>query len=88
MKQLAELTYRQARRIVIFILGSSLLLVGIAMLVLPGPAMLLIPLGLGILAVEFAWARVWLKRLKHSAQQLQRKAGFATPSDSKSPSER
>jgi tellurite resistance protein TerC len=33
---------------------------GVAMLVLPGPAILLIPLGLGILATEFRWARKWL----------------------------
>ena len=37
---------------------------GIAMLALPGPAVVVIPLGLGILALEFAWARHWLRRMK------------------------
>jgi len=40
------------------------LLAGIAMIVLPGPAILVIPLGLAILATEFIWARKLLKRLK------------------------
>jgi hypothetical protein len=40
------------------------LLIGIALLVLPGPAFIVIPLGLAILAVEFAWARRLLKRVR------------------------
>jgi tellurite resistance protein TerC len=40
------------------------LLVGIAMIVLPGPALLVIPLGLSILAVEFLWARRWLGKIR------------------------
>ncbi len=34
------------------------------MLVLPGPAIVLIPVGLAILSIEFAWARLWLKRVR------------------------
>jgi tellurite resistance protein TerC len=40
------------------------------MIVLPGPATVVIPLGLGILAVEFAWARRMLERLKSGANQV------------------
>jgi tellurite resistance protein TerC len=40
------------------------LAVGVAMIVLPGPAFLVIPVGLGILGIEFAWARRWLKKIK------------------------
>ena len=45
------------RRVIVFFVGGVFLIIGIAMLVLPGPALLLIPLGLAILASEFRWAR-------------------------------
>ena len=43
-----------------FFVGGLLLTIGIVMLVLPGPAIVFIPLGLAILATEFLWARKWL----------------------------
>lgn len=52
------------RRLVILVLGGTVLLFGVALLVLPGPAFIVIPLGLAILAVEFAWARRWLKKAR------------------------
>jgi putative membrane protein len=54
----------RAQRLVVAVVGGSVVLVGIAMLVLPGPAILVIPLGLAILATEFLWARRWLKRAR------------------------
>jgi len=54
---------RRARRILTAAGGGSVLLVGVLMLVLPGPAIVVIPLGLSILAAEFAWARRFIKRL-------------------------
>ena len=63
-------TYRVAKRIVIGIVGGTVLLIGIALIVLPGPAFVVIPVGLGILSLEFAWARIWLKKAKAKAQQL------------------
>jgi uncharacterized protein (TIGR02611 family) len=45
------------RKLVIAVIGGTVLLLGIALLVLPGPAFLVIPIGLAILATEFAWAR-------------------------------
>lgn len=41
-----------------------MLLIGVALLVLPGPAFIVIPLGLAILASEFVWARHLLKKAK------------------------
>ncbi len=73
LEDLANISYRRARRVVILIVGSTVVLVGIAMLVLPGPGSLIIPLGLAILAIEFAWARLWLKRVKRSIQQMSEK---------------
>ncbi len=45
--------------------GGTILAMGIAMVVLPGPAVLVIPIGLGILATEFVWARRWFQRAKN-----------------------
>ncbi len=63
-----HITYKLARRIVIGVVGLSVLLVGIAMIVLPGPAFIVIPMGLGILAIEFAWAQRWLHTIKDKAE--------------------
>ena len=54
----------------LFILSSGVASAGIgaAMLVLPGPGMVVIPIGLAILAIEFAWARRWLKRIGDTAK--------------------
>ena len=40
------------------------LAVGVALIVLPGPALIVIPVGLAILSIEFAWARLWLQRVR------------------------
>jgi hypothetical protein len=71
---LAVLTYKNARRVVILLVGISVLLVGVAMIILPGPAILVIPAGLAILATEFAWARDLLRRIKDKARDLSRAA--------------
>lgn len=52
------------RRALVAVIGFSVLLVGIAMIVLPGPAFIVIPLGLAILATEFVWAAKLLKKAK------------------------
>ncbi len=52
------------RRIVVAVLGGTVLAIGIALIVLPGPAFLVIPLGLAILAAEFAWARRMLRSVR------------------------
>jgi tellurite resistance protein TerC len=64
------ITYAWARRIVVAVLGGSVVFVGIAMIVLPGPAIVVIPLGLGILGLEFAWARYWLRKLRATASDV------------------
>jgi tellurite resistance protein TerC len=62
--------YKVAKRIAIGIVGGSVLLVGVCMIVLPGPAFVVIPAGLAILGIEFAWARIWLKKAKAKAEQV------------------
>jgi tellurite resistance protein TerC len=55
------------KRVIVFVVGATVLLIGIALLVLPGPAFIVIPVGLAILATEYAWARRWLKRARRIA---------------------
>ena len=57
-------TTRATRRLGVLLLGATLLLAGIALLVLPGPGLLTLALGLAILGVEFGWARRGLARLR------------------------
>ena len=64
------ITYKWARRIAIAIVGFTVLLIGIAMIVLPGPAFIVIPVGLGILGLEFAWARHWLHKVKERSAKV------------------
>lgn len=59
--------WRNIRRVFILIVGVTVILIGVVLLVTPGPAMLVIPAGLAILATEFVWARRLLKRVKASA---------------------
>jgi Putative transmembrane protein (PGPGW) len=55
---------KQVRRWIIFTLGMTVLSIGLVMIFTPGPAFVVIPLGLAILATEFLWARKILKTLK------------------------
>jgi tellurite resistance protein TerC len=48
------------RKLLIAIAGGVLLIAGVAMIILPGPAFVVIPAALAILAIEFVWARRWL----------------------------
>jgi tellurite resistance protein TerC len=72
LERLARVGMRQGRRVVILVVGSTVLLVGLAMTVLPGPAFLVIPGGLSILAVEFVWARRWLLRIRRGVERAKR----------------
>ncbi len=83
---------QRIKRIVVTVVGGTVLALGVALIVLPGPAFLVIPAGLAILAIEFAWARRWLRSARailprrskdHSApqkkltmQSVWRSAGF------------
>lgn len=66
IRKAAHLTYKTARRIAVLAVGSTVVVLGIVMLVTPGPGLLVIPLGLAILGIEFAWARLWLRKVRES----------------------
>ena len=57
-------TVKQVKRLMIAVIGFTVLAFGLALLILPGPAILVIPIGLAILSVEFAWARNLLRRVR------------------------
>jgi hypothetical protein len=61
---------RLGRRIGIAIAGGAVIAAGAALLVLPGPGLLVIALGLGILSLEFERPRLWLARLKARGVEL------------------
>ena len=64
MKNMIKFTW--LRRSVVAVIGFTVLLIGLAMVVLPGPAVIVIPLGLAILATEFVWARRLLEKARAS----------------------
>ena len=68
-KSTTRVTYEVARRIVITVLGTTVLLIGLLLVFLPGPAVIVIPAGLAILGVEYAWARRWLNLVKTRTQK-------------------
>jgi tellurite resistance protein TerC len=59
-----RLTLRQARKLIVAVIGTTVLIAGLVLLVTPGPAFVVIPIGLGILATEFIWAQRLLKKVK------------------------
>jgi len=61
-------SYKLARRIVVGVVGATVVLLGIVMIVLPGPAFIVIPIGLAILGIEFTWAQRWLAVLRAKVQ--------------------
>ena len=67
---LAQVTMKAARRICVGVIGGTVLLVGVIMLVTPGPAMLVIPAGLAILALEFQFAALWLRKLREGGKRV------------------
>jgi tellurite resistance protein TerC len=71
-------TPSRARKVVVGIIGGTVALVGVAMLVLPGPAFVVIPLGLAILATEFLWARRLLDKI---TERLRNKGRGKGPPD-------
>ncbi len=64
MREIIDQSVRHARRLIVAVVGVTVLLFGLALVVLPGPAFVVIPLGLAILAAEFAWARSLLRRVR------------------------
>ena len=73
-----KILFTSLRKLIVAIIGGTVLLIGIALIVLPGPAFIVIPVGLAILATEFAWAKSALARAK-SMVGIKRAQEKATP---------
>jgi uncharacterized protein (TIGR02611 family) len=69
MNQSVHKTLRMAYALIIAIIGSTIILIGIVLLLLPGPGIAVIIVGLGVLASEFAWARRLLKKTKNELKK-------------------
>ncbi len=67
VRQLVLFFRAKARRVAVAIVGGAVLLAGLAMMVLPGPGVLVIIAGLGILGTEFVWAKKALEMAKERA---------------------
>lgn len=78
LRRTGQVTYRVARRIVIGVVGLTLLLIGVALIVLPGPAIVVIPVALALLSLEFAWARSWLLAVRRGISRRQIRRARAT----------
>lgn len=72
MKHLVFKTLAQAKRLIVVVIGSTVLAAGIAMIVLPGPAVVVIPIGLAILATEFVWASRLLVSVKERIHRMRK----------------
>jgi tellurite resistance protein TerC len=71
-----NLTLKSIKKIIIAVIGFTILIIGIFMIVLPGPAFIVIPLGLAILATEFVWAKRWLDKVKQKISEQKKKLPF------------
>ena len=69
-----DLLYKQIKKLVIFLIGISVVLIGCVLFFTPGPAIVVIPIGLAILATEFIWAKKLLKKFKDKVDLLSKSA--------------
>ena len=76
---------KQIKRIVVMVVGGTVLAVGVALIVLPGPAFIVIPLGLAILAIEFAWAKRWLRSARAILPLNSKKRFFGNKEENQRP---
>lgn len=66
IESLVNVSYRQARRAVILLLCSSVILAGITVVIMPGPLILVISTVIGILTLLISWAVRALKRFREN----------------------
>jgi tellurite resistance protein TerC len=82
MRRLGLENRPRVRKLIVAVIGTTILLFGLALTVLPGPAVVVLPLGLVILATEFAWARRLIKRGRYMWEKARRRSwgrGQETP---------
>lgn len=75
MKHIITYTLKQAKRLVVIVIGFTILAIGITFIVLPGPAIVVIPVGLVLLATEFIWAKKLLMAVKARFDRMRKGNG-------------
>jgi tellurite resistance protein TerC len=65
-----------ARRLVVAVVGTTVVIAGVVLMALPGPGLLTVLVGLGILSAEFAFARRWIQYLKARSDSAASAAGI------------
>jgi uncharacterized protein (TIGR02611 family) len=79
--ELRRATHRERHLVFRFLFGVTgavILAAGLVMLVTPGPAFVLIPIGLAMLSMEFVWAERLLDKSLEQAAKAQQKAAETT----------
>lgn len=74
---------KRVRKLIVFVFGITILLIGIVMIIAPGPALIVIPLSLAILGTEFLWAKRLLNKMKDQVTHLRGKVPFKINKDLK-----
>ena len=74
-RELLRIVRQNGKRVAVLVIGLVLVVGGLAMLVLPGPGILLVIAGLALLATEFVWAEYLLGKAKDQAGKAKEKAG-------------
>jgi hypothetical protein len=82
VKEVVWFIGRSSKRIAVTAVGAALVAGGLAMLVLPGPGILVVALGFAVLGTEYAWAAAALERTKRTAERAGRVAKGAVKSAS------
>ncbi len=59
----------KVKRYLVSLLGFMLVALGLIFIILPGPAILFLPLGLALLSLEYDWAKVWLRKCQRLIRQ-------------------
>ena len=65
---------RSGRRLALTVIGFAVILLGVVMLLTPGPGLLVIAGGLAILSLEYAWAGILLEKTRERAKLAAEKA--------------
>jgi uncharacterized protein (TIGR02611 family) len=66
------MTITKVKRIIVTVVGFTVLFIGIILIVFPGPAFIVIPVGLAILATEYVWAKNLFERIKRLSRKLRK----------------
>jgi uncharacterized protein (TIGR02611 family) len=61
---------RMVRKVGVAVIGGTVVALGLALIVLPGPAVVVVPFGIAILGTEFGWAERLHQRLRKLATRV------------------